>query len=185
MTLALVEQALLCETHNDLPRVPVEEGKCYTTTVLLCNADTVSLTDLIFTKDAITTLTDNNTQQFHEVIREQPYTQNVNYTVCSNLLYTGQHYRKNLYTGLLLLSHIFVRLPEKPRKFYLLLEFIPNGNLSLKTTKKLCYHRWTAWHTRLCHTKSCQLLHNCRNKLYSKSTTNRSNGAKGLQLIDV
>jgi len=75
-----------CETHNDLPRVPVEEGKCSTTTVLLCNADTVSLTDLMFTKDAITTLTDNNTQQFHEVIREQPYTQNVNYTVCSNLL---------------------------------------------------------------------------------------------------
>ena len=37
----------------------------------------------------------------------------------------------------------------------------------------------------LCQSKSCRLLHNCRNKLYSKSTANRSNGVRGLQLTDV
>jgi len=32
----------------------------------------------------------------------------------------------------------------------------------------------------LCQLKSCQLLHICRNKLYIKSRTNRSNGVTGL-----
>jgi len=36
----------------------------------------------------------------------------------------------------------------------------------------------------LCQSVSCQLLHSCRHKLYSKSTTNRINGVRGLQLID-
>ena len=35
-----------------------------------------------------------------------------------------------------------------------------------------------------CQPVSCQLLHNCRHKLYGKSTTNRINGVRGLQLID-
>ena len=36
-----------------------------------------------------------------------------------------------------------------------------------------------------CQSKSCQLLHNCRNKLYKKSRTNRSNGITRLQSTDV
>ena len=37
----------------------------------------------------------------------------------------------------------------------------------------------------LSQSKSCQLLHKCRNKLYNKSTANRSNGVRGLQLTNV
>ena len=37
----------------------------------------------------------------------------------------------------------------------------------------------------LCQSKSCQLLHNCRNKLSHKSTTNWSNGVRALQSMDV
>jgi len=37
-----------------------------------------------------------------------------------------------------------------------------------------------------CQSKSSQLLlHNCRNKLYNKFTTNRSRGVRWLQLTDV
>ena len=36
-----------------------------------------------------------------------------------------------------------------------------------------------------CQSVSCQLLHNFSNKLYSESTTDRSDGVRGLQLIDV
>ena len=36
-----------------------------------------------------------------------------------------------------------------------------------------------------CQSVSCQLLHYCNNKLYNESTTTRSDGVRGLQLIDV
>ena len=37
----------------------------------------------------------------------------------------------------------------------------------------------------LCQSVSCQLLHNCNNKLYNKSTTNRSDGVIALRSTDV
>jgi len=37
----------------------------------------------------------------------------------------------------------------------------------------------------LCQSASCQLLHNCRNKLYNESRTNRSHGVRGFQSTDV
>ena len=37
----------------------------------------------------------------------------------------------------------------------------------------------------LCQSQCCRLLHNCRNKLYNKSVTNRRNGVGGLQLTDM
>jgi len=37
----------------------------------------------------------------------------------------------------------------------------------------------------LCQSKCCQLLHNCRSKLYNKFITNRTKGIRGLRLTDV
>jgi len=60
-------------------------------------------------------------------------------------------------------------------------------NISSVVVKTLTRSSATADRPRdaLCQSKSCQLQHNCRNKLYSKSTANQSNGVRGLQLADV
>jgi len=45
----------------------------------------------------------------------------------------------------------------------------------LNHLRLLCFLYEKLWP---CQWKSCQLLHNCRNKLYKKSTTNQSSGVK-------
>ena len=57
-------------------------------------------------------------------------------------------------------------------------------NMAKNKNKKLCYRRRTA--RRAISVENLLKLHNwCKNKLYSKSTTNRSNGLTALRLTDV
>ena len=55
------------------------------------------------------------------------------------------------------------------------------GDGTLELNKKLCYRRRTARRAVI----FSRNLVNCRNKLYDKSATNRSNGVRWLHLIDL
>jgi len=55
------------------------------------------------------------------------------------------------------------------------LKYMGNANMVKQEALLLQTDRATR-----CQSKSCQLLHNCRNKLYNKSTTNESNGQSSI-----